>query len=150
MTQQISTSLAELPGFPVAVTNPSAAHSRRCAVCRHPDRIWIELKFIEWYNPTLIAEEFELYDRDMIYHHAHASNLFDLRRRNIRCVYEHLLERVLQTQTNSRKLVHDIDRLKRGVPPGQPPSLLSSFLDNLRVAGNQSTIAAVKRQRRGT
>jgi hypothetical protein len=56
MNQQLSTALAELPGFPMAATKPSAAHSRRCSVCHHPDRIWIELKFIEWHRPTRIAE----------------------------------------------------------------------------------------------
>jgi hypothetical protein len=60
MNQQISASLAELPGFPMAATKPSANHSRKCSVCRHPDRIWIELKFIEWYSPTRIDEEFDL------------------------------------------------------------------------------------------
>ena len=60
MNQQLSTALADLPGFPMAATKPSAAHSRRCSVCRHPDRIWIELKFIEWHSPTRIAEEFDL------------------------------------------------------------------------------------------
>jgi hypothetical protein len=71
MNQQLSTALADLPNFPMAATKPSPAHSRRCSVCRPPDCIWIELKFIEWVNPTPIAEQFNLYDRDCIYHHAH-------------------------------------------------------------------------------
>jgi uncharacterized protein YhaN len=115
MNQQISTALAELPGFPMAATKPSAAHSRRCSICRHPDRIWIELKFIEWGSPLRIAEEFELYDRDCIYHHAHATNLFELRRRNILCVYEHLLERLAHTQITSREIMFAIGRLERAV-----------------------------------
>src|SRR5271170_852788 len=96
--QQLSPSLTEVPDFPMAATRPSAAHSRRCSICHHPDRIWIELKFLEWDSPTHIAQEFDLYDRDCIYHHAHATNLFELRRRNILCVYENLLERVQRTQ----------------------------------------------------
>jgi hypothetical protein len=115
MNQQISPPLAEVPGFPVAATKPSAPHSRRCSVCHHPDRIWIELKFIEWNSPSLIADEFDLYDRDSIYHHAHATGLFDLRRRNILCVYENLLERVQRTQITSRGILFAIDRLERAV-----------------------------------
>ena len=80
MNQQIYPSLAEIPGFPIAATKPSAAHSRRYSVCHHPDRIWIELKFIELFSPTHIAEQYDLYDRDSIYHHAHATGLFQQRR----------------------------------------------------------------------
>jgi len=92
---------------------PSAAHSRRCSVCRHPDRIWIELKFIEWGSPTHIAERFNLCDRDCIYHHAHATNLFELRRRNILCIYERPLERVSETHLTSRAIMLAIECLER-------------------------------------
>jgi hypothetical protein len=112
MNQQLATALADLPGFPMAATKPALAHSRRCSVCRHPDRIWIELKFIEWDSPTQIAEQFNLYDPDCIYHHAHATNLFELRRRNILCIYEHLLERIKQTHITSHGLMRAIDRME--------------------------------------
>jgi hypothetical protein len=115
MNQQISTALADLPNFPMAATKPSAAHSRRCSVCRHPDRIWIELKFIEWHSPTRIAEQFELYDPDCISHHAHATNLYQLRLRNILCIYQHILERSLETHITSHGVMLAIDRLERAV-----------------------------------
>jgi hypothetical protein len=120
MNQQLATALADLPGFPMAATKPAPAHSRRCSVCRHPDRIWIELKFIEWDSPTQIAEQFDLYDPDCIYHHAHASNLFELRRRNILCIYEHLLERIKQTPITSHGLMLAIDRMERTLRSRQP------------------------------
>ena len=115
MDQQISASLAEIPGFPMAATKPSAAHSRRCSVCHHPDRIWIELKFIEWNSPTRIAKEYGLYDRDSIYHHAHATGLFEQRRRNILCVYENILERALHARITSHGIMVAIDRLERAI-----------------------------------
>lgn len=120
MNQQISPSLAEITGFPVAVTKPCAAHSHRCTICHHPDRIWIELKFLEWGSPTYIAQEFDLYDRDCIYHHAHATNLFELRRRNILCVHENLLERVERTRITSRGILFALNRLERAVRSGLP------------------------------
>jgi hypothetical protein len=110
---QVSRSLAEVPNFPITATKPSAAHSRRCSVCHHPDRIWIELKFIEWNSPTRIAREYGLYDRDSIYHHAHATGLFEQRRRNILCLYENLLERTLRTRITNRGIMLAIDRLER-------------------------------------
>jgi hypothetical protein len=115
MNQQLSTALADLPGFPMAATKPSDAHSRRCSVCRHPDRIWIELKFIEWHSPTRIAEEFDLYDPDCIRHHAHATNLYPLRLRNILCIYQHFLERALETHITSHGIMLAIERLERTI-----------------------------------
>jgi hypothetical protein len=115
MNQQISTALADLPNFPMAATKPSAAHSRRCSVCRHPDRIWIELKFIEWHSPTRIAEEFDLYDSDCISHHAHATNLYQLRLRNILCIYQRILDQAVETHITSHDLMLAIDRLERAV-----------------------------------
>jgi hypothetical protein len=56
MNQELSTALADLPGSSTAATKPSAAPSRKCGVGRHPDRIWIELKSVEWHSPTRIAE----------------------------------------------------------------------------------------------
>jgi hypothetical protein len=115
MNQQLSASLADLPGFPMAATKPAPAHSRRCSVCRHPDRVWIELKFIEWHSPARIAEQFDLYDPDCIYHHAHATNLFELRRRNILCIYERLLERISETRVTHHGIMLAIGRLERTV-----------------------------------
>ncbi len=111
----ISPSLAEVPNFPMVATKASAAHSRRCSVCHHPDRIWIELKFIEWISPTRIAREYGLYDRDCIYHHAHATGLFEQRRRNLLCVYENLLEKSLRVRITSHGIMVAIDRLERAV-----------------------------------
>jgi hypothetical protein len=113
--QPVSPSLAEVPNFPMVATKASAAHSRRCSICHHPDRIWIELKFIEWISPTRIAREYGLYDRDAIYHHAHATGLFEQRRRNILCIYENLLERAVNTRITSHGIMVAIDRLERAV-----------------------------------
>ena len=113
--QPVSPSLAEVPNFPMVATKASAAHSRRCSICHHPDRIWIELKFIEWISPTRIAREYGLYDRDAIYHHAHATGLFEQRRRNILCVYENILERALHARITSHGIMVAIDRLERAI-----------------------------------
>ena len=45
-------------------------HSRKCTICRHPDRDAIEHDFLHWCHPVDIAEEFGLADHSSIYRHA--------------------------------------------------------------------------------
>lgn len=66
-------------------------HQRICKICKHPEREFIEQEFLHWFTPRIIAQEYGLTER-AIYRHAHATGLFELRRRNLRCVYENFLE----------------------------------------------------------
>ena len=67
-------------------------HRRKCAVCHHPDRQAIEEEFLHWHNPVNIVHEFELGDRRILYRHAHATGLYDQRRRNYLFTIENVLE----------------------------------------------------------
>jgi len=58
---------------------PPRRHSRKCTVCHHPFRHLIELSFLRWSSPSLIARRFGINDRATIYHHAHATHLFEFR-----------------------------------------------------------------------
>jgi hypothetical protein len=58
---------------------PSRRHSRKCAVCHHLQRHLIEFFFLQGASPSAIAEYFEIHDRGTIYHHAHATHLFEAR-----------------------------------------------------------------------
>ena len=69
-------------------------HQRRCQVCKHPDRAAIEEQFLHWHSPDIIAEEYELSDRSTIYRHAHATGLFNRRRKNLRWALERIVEQV--------------------------------------------------------
>jgi hypothetical protein len=69
-------------------------HSRRCMVCSHPDRDAIEGEFIRWRSPHKIARDYAIADRNSIYRHAHATNLFEERRRQIGRVLESYLETI--------------------------------------------------------
>lgn len=69
-------------------------HQRMCGICRHADRADIDRDFLSWKNPALICRERGIADRSTIYRHAHATGLFERRRRNVRVVLEKLLERV--------------------------------------------------------
>ena len=69
-----------------------ARHSRRCAVCSHPDRDAIEGDFIRWRSPELIAKEYKIPDRSTIYRHVHSTGLYAWRRRELGRVLEGILE----------------------------------------------------------
>src|ERR1700758_2716577 len=67
-------------------------HSRKCQVCHHPDRAALESDFIHWVSPDYISTAYNLWDRQTIYRHARALGLDELRRQNLRCVIEPILD----------------------------------------------------------
>jgi hypothetical protein len=67
-------------------------HSRKCAVCHHPEREAIEEAFVHWRSPDYIATDFNLDDRRILYRHAHATGLYEQRRRNYLFTIENILE----------------------------------------------------------
>ena len=97
MTQEIANSespeVASLPRRRViAPVAPSVAHFRKCIVCHHPHRALIELSFIGWRSPSLIARQFGISDRGCIYRHAHATNLFEFRRLQVTSHYQQIIK----------------------------------------------------------
>src|SRR6185437_11463121 len=86
-----------------------ARHRRKCSICRHPERETIEDLFIHWHSPNTIANYFDDTADDAedagdeshnrlritwvaIYRHAYALGLDEVRRRNLRFAFEHILE----------------------------------------------------------
>jgi len=86
-----------------------ARHRRKCSICRHPERETIEDLFIHWHSPNTIANYFDdtadaAEDAGddsanrlritwvAIYRHAYAVGLDEVRRRNLRFAFEHILE----------------------------------------------------------
>jgi len=67
-------------------------HRRKCSICNHPDREEIEERFTHWRNLGSIVEDFNLDDIRVIYRHAHATGLYDVRRRNYLFTIENILE----------------------------------------------------------
>src|SRR5690348_2129980 len=67
-------------------------HRRKCSICNHPDREEIEERFTHWRNLGSIVEDFHLDDIRVIYRHAHATGLYDVRRRNYLFTIENVLE----------------------------------------------------------
>jgi hypothetical protein len=98
----------EAPGF-IHNRPDLARHRRKCSICRHPERDTIEDLFIHWHSPNTIANFFddtadaaedagdESHNRlritwVAIYRHAYAVGLDEVRRRNLRFAFEHILE----------------------------------------------------------
>src|SRR5271170_6017811 len=69
-----------------------ARHSRKCVICRHPDREAIDEEFIHWLQPDTIIDEHDLPSRSALYRHAHATGLYTQRRRNMRFALENVIE----------------------------------------------------------
>ena len=70
-------------------------HRRKCQVCNHPDREAIEELFLAWHSPRSIRIEFGTYHRldcSSIYRHARAAGLYAKRRKNLRAVFDLILE----------------------------------------------------------
>jgi len=115
MPEAITPSAAQSLGCTVEITKLNPAHSRKCAICRHPDRLLIELEFLEWGHPALIAYEYNLSDRNTVYRHAHAAGLFVRRCRNLLCICEGILEKAGRKQITSRDLTFAFNYVERSV-----------------------------------
>lgn len=99
-----------LRAAPGSIPPPSPApdfqrHRRKCAICNHPDREAIEELFIYWHSAASIEELYQLPDWSVVYRHARAAGLYELRRHNIRAVLDHLLEGVDSVEATPLSIV---------------------------------------------
>jgi hypothetical protein len=66
-------------------------HSPECSICRHPERFSIDQEFLEWGAVSSIAAAYRI-RRRAIYRHAHATNLFERRNRDLRFALGRIIE----------------------------------------------------------
>jgi hypothetical protein len=86
---------------------PLERHERKCLVCHHPERETIEDMFVHWHQPFRMAHDYDLPLRSL-YRHAHATGLLAARRRNLRCVLDHILERATSIHITSDSIVRAV------------------------------------------
>ena len=67
-------------------------HSRKCKICRHPEREDMEHEYRDWRSPYEIAQDYKVQPR-ALYRHFEAMGLPAKRAANVRMVLEHILER---------------------------------------------------------
>ena len=94
-------------------------HKRKCSVCAHEQREEIEHDFVCWRSPAAIASEYGLADRDSIYRHAHAFDLFARRQRNIRAALERMIERAGEVELTASAVVAAIQAYSKINAAGQ-------------------------------
>ncbi|MGB6484436.1 MAG: hypothetical protein WBE86_13200 [Candidatus Acidiferrales bacterium] len=125
--------ISSIPSAPAQFTRVSSVevpsslerHSRKCSVCKHPDRELIEEMFLHWHSPSTIYKRFLLRDRSSIYDHAHATGLYLRRRRNLRCALEFVIERAEEAPISSHGIVRAIKAYASITDAGEwvePPS----------------------------
>src|SRR5580704_4204990 len=68
-------------------------HSRKCVICRHPDRATIKEEFVHWGGVWDIAQIYQLGNCVSFYRHAHATGLALRRRENLHSVLDIFLEK---------------------------------------------------------
>src|ERR1700736_950473 len=80
-------------------------HKAQCTICGHPKCAEIETGFENWESPVTLAVEYGLADRASIYRHAHALNLFEKRKRNVRAALERIIEKSGEVEVTASAVV---------------------------------------------
>ena len=83
-------------------------HTRKCTVCRHPEREAIEAEFLRWHNPHDIALDHQIHDASSVYRHAHATGLFKRRSANIRMALEPIIEEATCVNVTAHAVIRAI------------------------------------------
>jgi hypothetical protein len=86
-------------------------HSRKCYICNHPDREYIEEAFLQWRSPDTIMRRWDIKAKTTIYHHAHALNLFGPRTRNLQYALGNIIENADFQGFTPKDILHAIRAL---------------------------------------
>jgi hypothetical protein len=97
------------PRKPKSIADPQkpvnlGRHAAECKICAHANRLEIEQEFVNWAGANRIARTFSV-SRDGLYRHAHATNLFSRRQRNIRAALEKIIEKAGEVDVNAAAVV---------------------------------------------
>lgn len=93
-------------------------HSAECKICSHAEREEIERAFVEWNSVNSIAARYSI-SRDSMYRHAHAFQLLDKRRRNVRAALEKIIEQADTVEVNAAAVVTAVAAYARINAAGQ-------------------------------
>ena len=112
-------------------------HARKCLVCRHRDREEIESDFLHWHDVSDIVFDHKLANRRVLYRHARATGLYELRMSNIRDAAALIASRAEYAKATASSVLKaiqacsQIDELGRWIAPpsrtirytviGEPP-----------------------------
>jgi hypothetical protein len=102
-------------------------HSRKCSICRHPQRAEIEQAFLDWDCLSSITAEYHLPGRAALYRHARAVGLFARRNRGLRGALARIIEKASEVEPDALSIVRAIEVFARINDDGEwiapPPQL---------------------------
>ena len=84
-------------------------HTRKCAVCNHPDREDIDQAFLHWSRSDRIVRDFNLPSLSALYRHAHARGLWTLRRTKIRRALDRIIEQAGDCKPSGNAVIRAIE-----------------------------------------
>jgi hypothetical protein len=84
-------------------------HSRKCTICNHPDREDIDQAFLHWSRSERIVRDYNLPSLSVLYRHAHACGLWNLRRIKIRRALDRLIEQAGDCKPSGNAVLRAIE-----------------------------------------
>ncbi len=82
-----------------------ARHSRKCSVCHHKDREFIDADYLRWISPETIARQYKISHHSVVYRHADATGLRTQRRAALRATLEHFIEQAENVRVTAHSIV---------------------------------------------
>lgn len=111
------------PDSPLLALIPER-HSRKCQICRHPDRKWIEQDYLDWFKAADIARNYQI-DDSALHRHLRAAGLLSRRHENLRSALDRILERGVERPISGTTIIRAVKAYtcltddNRGVEPGK-------------------------------
>jgi hypothetical protein len=82
-----------------------ARHTRKCTVCHHPEREFIDQDYLRWLSPKKIAHEYKISHHSAVYRHADATGLRAQRRASLRATLENFIEQAESVRATAGSVV---------------------------------------------
>jgi hypothetical protein len=82
-------------------------HSRKCQICRHPDREEIEQDYRDWIKASKIARRYNV-DDSALHRHLRAVGLVSKRHENLRFVLDRILERGAEKPISGNTIIRAV------------------------------------------
>jgi hypothetical protein len=83
-------------------------HTRKCRICKHPQRADIEQDFLHWRNPHEIVNAYSLPHYSVIYRHAQALGLTARRNENFRSILDILVEQAAEAKVTGNTVIRAV------------------------------------------
>jgi hypothetical protein len=82
-----------------------ARHARKCSVCHHKDREFIDADYLRWISPETLARQYKISHHSVVYRHADATGLRTQRRAALRATLEHFIEQAENVRVTAHSVV---------------------------------------------